>query len=146
MDARRENAAAGNSGAGKAFAQNTAVSPDRNCSTLQVSIEFLSSLGSTTTRALGGKPRFDRSRLPTPEGFWASHGVRLKAGSGAWRMANCPFHADAHASLGINMETGGFFCHACGAKGGDVLAAHRLLTGKGFIAAARELGAWEDDR
>ena len=59
-------------------------------------------------------------------------------------MAKCVFHEDQHASLGVNSETGGFFCHACGVKGGDVLAAQQLLLGCDFITAAKTLGAWEE--
>lgn len=59
-------------------------------------------------------------------------------------MAKCIFHDDHHASLGINAESGGFFCHACGAKGGDVLAAHQLIIGCDFVTAAKALGAWEE--
>jgi hypothetical protein len=42
----------------------------------------------------------------------------------------------------VNVETGGFRCMACNARGGDVLAFERLRTGKGFAEAARDLGAW----
>jgi len=59
-------------------------------------------------------------------------------------MAKCVFHDDHHASLGINTETGGFFCHACGAKGGDVLSAYQLLVGCDFVTAAKAFGAWEE--
>ena len=86
---------------------------------------------------------FIRSSLPSPESFWASHGIQLKVKKG-WVMAKCTFHDDRHASLGINAESGGFFCHACGVKGGDVLAAYRLFTGCDFVAAAQALGAWEE--
>ena len=33
-----------------------------------------------------------------------------------------------------------FRCHACGVKGGDVIALHRLITGMGFAEAVRDLG------
>jgi hypothetical protein len=33
---------------------------------------------------------------------------------------------------------------ACGAKGGDIIALHRLLTGASFKDALRELGADHD--
>lgn len=115
-------------------------------SALHASIDFLFTLNLPTTAARRWEQRFNRALLPSPLAFWASHGVVTKTSSGVWRMAKCPFHDDAHASLGINTETGGFFCHACGAKGGDVLAAHRLLTGKDFVAAAKDLDAWEEGR
>lgn len=87
--------------------------------------------------------QFNRAKLPSPESFWASHGITLKSKKG-WVMAKCIFHDDHHASLGINAESGGFFCHACGAKGGDVLAAHQLHISCDFVSAAKALGAWEE--
>jgi hypothetical protein len=104
----------------------------------------MSSLGlRITTGDARNQSRFSRSKLPSPESFWASHGITLKPKKG-WMMAKCIFHDDHHASLGINTETGGFFCHACGAKGGDVLSAHQLLVGCDFVTAAKALGAWEE--
>lgn len=43
-----------------------------------------------------------------------------------WRKIKCPFHADSHASAGINFEENRFKCHGCGV-GGDVydLIMHR---------------------
>ncbi len=32
--------------------------------------------------------------------------------------AICPFHNDTKPSLNFNNETGAFYCHGCGAKGG----------------------------
>ncbi|RFC31931.1 MAG: CHC2 zinc finger protein [Candidatus Nitrotoga sp. MKT] len=87
--------------------------------------------------------KFKRSNLPSPESFWAAHGITLKAKK-RWVMAKCIFHDDHHASLGINTETGGFFCHACVAKGGDILSAYQLLVGCDFVTAAKALGAWEE--
>ena len=60
----------------------------------------------------------------------------------AWRAVRCPFHDDNHASLSINVDSGGYFCHACNAKGGDVLAFHRARYGLDFRTDAQELGAW----
>nr|MBA3731709.1 hypothetical protein [Gammaproteobacteria bacterium] len=65
---------------------------------------------------------------------------------GDWAAANCPFHEDTNPSLSVNLVRGGFICHACGAKGGDVLDFHRRLHGMDFVAAAKDLGAWEVDR
>ena len=61
---------------------------------------------------------------------------------GPWRTVRCPFHDDKHASLSINADTGGFLCHACGARGGDVLSFHMQRHGLDFKTAAQELGAW----
>lgn len=88
--------------------------------------------------------KFNRLNLPSAKAFWETHGIVITPTKG-WIMAKCVFHQDQHASLGINAETGGFFCHACGAKGGDVLAAYQLLNGCDFVAGAKALGAWEEE-
>jgi len=40
-----------------------------------------------------------------------------KIGGDEWQ-ARCPFHDDKNPSLNINAQTGAFFCHGCGKKGG----------------------------
>jgi hypothetical protein len=113
-------------------------------SALQSAGKLMSSIGlRITTDDIQSHSKFNRSNLPSPETYWASRGIQLKAKKG-WEMAKCIFHDDTHASLGINTESGGFFCHACGAKGGDVLAAHKLITGCDFVSAAKALCAWEN--
>lgn len=84
---------------------------------------------------------FQRDQLPVATEYFSSIGLKL-IGKGAWRSALCPFHDDARPSLRVHVESGAFRCMACGTRGGDVLALHRLRTGKGFAEAARELGAW----
>lgn len=88
---------------------------------------------------------FRRDRLPTPEAYYCDRGLRL-IGRGNWRSAVCPFHDDSKPSLRVNVDSGGFRCMVCGAKGGDVLAFHRQQTGLGFVDAAKALGAWEASR
>lgn len=88
--------------------------------------------------------QFKRDLLPDPQSFFEAQGMQLR-GRGAWRMTKCVFHDDSRASLSVNVHTGAFRCHSCQASGGDVLAFHRLLTGKGFRAAAAELGALRHD-
>lgn len=86
---------------------------------------------------------FDRSRLPDPLSYFESIGLVLE-GRGKWRTAPCVFHG-GRDSMRVNVETGAFVCMAgCGARGGDVLAYHRAVTGDDFVAAARALGAWVD--
>ncbi len=46
-------------------------------------------------------------------------GAAVPAEGHGWRKIKCPFHADSHASAGINFEENRFKCHACGV-GGDV--------------------------
>jgi DNA primase len=40
----------------------------------------------------------------------------------------------------VSLTDGHFRCHACGVKGGDVIALHRLATGLGFVEAVHDLG------
>jgi hypothetical protein len=109
--------------------------------TTQAASMFLASLG-VSTNPLQKKSSFNRSLLPSPESFWAEHGVNLQGRHG-WILVKCAFHEDGHPSLNVHVESGAFKCHACGAKGGDVLAAYRLLTGCDFMTAAKALNAWE---
>jgi hypothetical protein len=109
--------------------------------TAQAATELMAALGLATKPSQKPSP-FDRSRLPSPESFWLEHGVNLQGRHG-WVLAKCVFHEDRHPSLSVNVESGAFACHACGAKGGDVLAAYRLLTGGDFMTAAKALNAWE---
>lgn len=81
-----------------------------------------------------------RTKLPAPLQYFENEGLKL-SNFGEWRSAICPFHDDHHPSLRIKINTGGFLCMACGARGGDVLAFHMLRYGLRFIEAARELGA-----
>ena len=86
--------------------------------------------------------KFRHDQLPPAASYYVRHGVNL-IGRSEWRSAICPFHPDKHPSLRINLRSGGFRCKVCGAKGGDVLAFHRLRTGLSFVDAAKALGAWE---
>jgi DNA primase len=84
---------------------------------------------------------FQRDRLPSSTTYYKAEGIKL-VGGGEWRSALCPFHADKKPSLRVRLETGAFRCMACGVKGFDVLAFHRLRHGMTFVEAARDLGAW----
>lgn len=88
--------------------------------------------------------QFDRRLLPSPDEYFKREGVNLRGG-GLWRSALCPFHEDRSPSFRVNMRDGGFYCHGCGAAGGDVLTFHMRKHGFRFIDAARDLGALADD-
>ena len=85
--------------------------------------------------------KFHKSTLQHPANYYKEQGLKL-TGGGEWKNAICPFHQDTHPSLRVRLDTGGFKCMACGAHGGDVLAFHMQRYGLGFIAAAKQLGAW----
>lgn len=89
--------------------------------------------------------QFNRNLLPPPLAYYEQQQAMHLRGRGPWRMTRCPFHDDAHASLSVNVENGAFVCHACQAKGGDVLAFQRLLSGQSFREAATMLGAMSHD-
>ena len=89
--------------------------------------------------------RFIREWLPSAPVYFDNIGLKL-SGRGAWRSAVCLFHDDKQPSLRVKIDTGAFRCMACGARGGDVLEFERLRTGKSFVDAARDLGAWESGR
>jgi hypothetical protein len=57
-----------------------------------------------------------------------------------WAHVKCPFHDDRHASLGISIRHGGFFCHACGAKGGNIAAFESQLKGISYKQALLSVG------
>lgn len=89
-----------------------------------------------------GRSAFKHARLPDAADYYAKHLGKLRK-AGKWSSARCPFHEDTAPSLSINLDHGGFCCHACGAKGGDVLAFHMRLKDLDFVSAAKDLGAWE---
>lgn len=70
---------------------------------------------------------FDRSAVPSPRIFYEHEGLKLSRPSRGWARSRCPLHGgDNPTSFAVNLDTGGFFCHSCGAKGGDVLEFVRL--------------------
>ncbi len=85
--------------------------------------------------------RFDKSAMQPPATYFKEQGLKL-TGGGEWKNALSPFHDDRKPSLRVRLDTGGFRCMACGAHGGDVLSFHMQRYGLGFIAAAKQLGAW----
>ncbi|WP_411555581.1 CHC2 zinc finger domain-containing protein [Nitrosospira sp. Is2] len=82
---------------------------------------------------------FDRNRLPSPDEYYKSQGLRL-IGGGAWKNALCPFHNDTKPSLRVCLVNGAFKCMACGVSGGDVLDFHRKRYRLSFPEAAKQLG------
>ncbi len=90
------------------------------------------------------KQNFNRERLPSPSKYFKGQGLNLSGGL-EWKTVLCPFHEDTKPSLRVRLDEGCFCCMACGAKGGDVLAFHRMKYGLGFKDACVELGAWEGE-
>ena len=86
----------------------------------------------------GLSQRLNKDKLPTPFNYYRKQFSGLHQ-SGEWVNVTCCFHSDKNPSLSLNLQSGGFFCHACGAKGGDVIAFHRQRFSLGFIEAVAQL-------
>lgn len=85
----------------------------------------------------------NRESLPLPLPYLLQRGLLKVKPRGEWATIYCPAHkggAEANPSLRISLMDGHFRCMACGARGSDVIALHRLVTGLGFLAAVEELG------
>lgn len=85
----------------------------------------------------------NRESLPTPLQYLTERGLLKRKPKSEWAAIHCPAHkggAEKNPSLNVSMIDGHFRCTACGAKGGDILALHRLITGLGFVEAVRDLG------
>jgi hypothetical protein len=84
--------------------------------------------------------RADPASLESPLNYYQiTLGISIGRKSD-WAHVKCPFHDDRHASLGINIRHGGFVCHACGAKGGNIVAFEAQLKGIGYREALLSLG------
>lgn len=103
------------------------------------------------TKSYDSKTRgsFNKPKLPMPIDVLYRLSIRTgKVNQKGYWVITCPFHKDGdekHPSLNLHQIHGHFLCHACGAKGGDILAFFMQVTGTSFISAAKELGAWESD-
>jgi len=85
----------------------------------------------------------DHGSLPTSLQYLSQHGLVNGSQRGQWVTVCCPAHkggAEANPSMRVHIADGHFRCMACGAKGGDVIALHRLRTGLSFRDAVRDLG------
>lgn len=89
------------------------------------------------------KKHFNKESLPTPLQYLVMRGLLQCKPRGEWTAIKCPFHkngTEENPSLRISLVDGHFKCHACGVKGGDILALHRLITGYDFVSTVRSLG------
>lgn len=98
-------------------------------------------------RLFGSQPKralaLDRRSLPDPLVYLSQRGLLIRPPRGASAVITCPVHKagkEAHASMLVSLVDGHFRCMACGAKGGDIVALHRLITGLGFKEAVLNLG------
>jgi hypothetical protein len=65
---------------------------------------------------------FQPELLPPPRAFYEKELGKLTRPSRGWVRGNCPFHESrSRASFSVNLDSGGFYCFGCEAKGGDIL-------------------------
>jgi hypothetical protein len=88
---------------------------------------------------------FRREQLPPAETFYRSEFDRLSRPSRGWARTRCPLHGgDNPTSFSVNLETGGFYCHSCGAKGGDLVDYVQARDHCDFPTACKTLGCWDE--
>lgn len=98
--------------------------------------------GINSTNSGKPAPRFRPDRLPDVEAFYRGQFQQLKASGKGWALTLCPFHDDRRASFAVHLSKGAFICHACGAKGGDLVDFVKLRDGGDFVTACKTLRAW----
>jgi hypothetical protein len=93
---------------------------------------------------------FDRALLPPARTFYQSElGELCRPDRNGWvrPKAGCPFHVSkSKTSFHVNLDTGGFYCFRCDAKGGDVIEFIRQRYGLSFSDALKRLGIQGDYR
>ena len=85
----------------------------------------------------------DRESLPTPLQYLTERNLLTGKARGAWASIRCPAHkagGEENPSMRVNTIDGHYRCMACGEKGGDLVALHRLFTSLGFRDAVKDLG------
>lgn len=90
-----------------------------------------------------GRRELDRTSLPSPLAYLTEYAMLTTRPRGEWANVRCPVHKggdEQHPSMSVSMIDGHFRCHACGAKGHDIIALHRLATGLSFREAVADLG------
>jgi CHC2 zinc finger len=89
---------------------------------------------------------FQADRLPPARSFYELELGRIsRPNHKGWAMGRCPFHeSKAGKYFSVNLDSGGFHCFGCDAKGGDIVSFLRLRDGLSFKEACQQLGAWDD--
>jgi hypothetical protein len=99
------------------------------------------------SRIVAHTNRFRKDLLPPARSFYERELGELRRPARGWASpkAGCPFHdSESKTSFSVNLDTGGFYCFGCGAKGGDVVAFVMLRDKVDFKTAAKSQGAWDD--
>src|SRR5919201_886340 len=91
------------------------------------------------------KSQFRRELLPPASTFYSNEIGKLTRPSRGWARGNCPFHeSKSKTSFSVNLDTGGFHCFGCQAKGGDPVAFIIKRDHVTFKEAVQYLGAWDE--
>jgi CHC2 zinc finger len=89
--------------------------------------------------------RFDPRLLPPARVFYEDELGRLTRPSRGWARGNCPFHeSKSHTSFSVQLDSGGFYCHGCQVKGGNIVDFVRLRYKLSFPDACKQLGCRQD--
>jgi CHC2 zinc finger len=90
--------------------------------------------------------RFRKDKLPPARSFYEFElGKLTRPNRKGWAQARCPFHeSKSGKSFSVNVDSGGFNCFGCDAKGGDLVSFLRLRDGLSFKEACERLGAWDE--
>ncbi len=92
--------------------------------------------------------RLDRQSLLSPIKYLTEFSLLKYRPEAEWAVIVCPAHqgaAETAPTLNVSLIDGHFRCKTCGAKGGDVVALHRLITGRSFREAVLDIGGRFDD-
>lgn len=92
------------------------------------------------------KSHFRKDWLQPVKGFYELELGRLtRPNSKGWALGRCPFHySKSGKSFSVNINSGGFHCFGCDAKGGDIIAFVRKREGCSFQKACELLGCWDE--
>jgi putative DNA primase/helicase len=71
--------------------------------------------------------------------FYRTFIPSLKVNGKPEALGLCPFHDDHNPSMNVNLESGLYCCHSCGAKG-DIFNFYMRFKGVDFPTALREMG------
>jgi DNA primase len=85
----------------------------------------------------------DRHSLPTPLAYLKKRRLLVRRTRSESGVITCPSHKrgeEVHPSMLVSLIDGHFKCMACGAKGGDIIDLHQLITGLRFEDAVADLG------
>jgi DNA primase len=80
-----------------------------------------------------------KDQCPDPVEYFGRMGSVSKGGRNQWRTTTCQIHGGSD-SLRFRVDTGGWVCMSCGAKGGSVIDHYMQLHCCSYTEAAKALG------